>query len=166
MVLNLRWGTGAWVQDRHHFPSIDPHLCFEFLQFFLFIMDPWFNISDKNYIISAKSLRNKHVYMYVVIFCQIFLILHDKINNYFIFFSKYWNLTQQNYCEIILNQDESGNPVWRYWSYFRFIWLLWESYQKLNFLKVNNTTIFSLSLLSLSIFFFREGILFWAILLC
>lgn len=35
--------------------------------------------------------------------------------------------------------------------------ILWESYQKLNFLKVNNTTIFSLSLTSLSIFFSGRG---------
>lgn len=129
MVLNLRWGTGAWVQDRHHFPSIDPHLCFEFLQFFLFIIDPWFNISDKNYIISAKSLRNKHVYMYVVIFARYssFYIIHcvnDKINNYFILFLANIEIWPNKItAQIILNQDESGNPVWRYWSYFRFIWL-------------------------------------------
>lgn len=122
MVLNLRWGTGAWVQDRHHFPSIDPHLCFEFLEFFLFIMDPWFNISDKNYIISAKSLRNKHVYMYVVIFCQIFLIVYNTL--FFIFFLANIEIWPNKItAQIILNQDESGNPVWRYWSYFRFIWL-------------------------------------------
>lgn len=104
MVLNLRWGTGAWVQDRHHFPSIDPHLCFEFLQFFLFIMDPWFNISDKNYII-MRNLSGTNMYIcmwsFFARYSSFYIIhcVHDKINNYYyFFFSKYWNLTQQNYC--------------------------------------------------------------------
>lgn len=132
MVLNLRWGTGAWVQDRHHFPSIDPHLCFEFLQFFLFIIDPWFNISDKNgmWLKSVRNLSGTNMYIcmwsFFARYFSFYIIhcVHDKINNYFIFFLANIEIWPNKItAQIILNQDESGNPVWRYWSYFRFIWL-------------------------------------------
>lgn len=86
MVSNLRWGIGAGVQGRHHFPSIDPHLCFEFLQFFLFIMDPCFKTFQIKITLSVRYLTGTNIYM--AIFCQVFLtyiiyFVNDKMNNLF-----------------------------------------------------------------------------------
>lgn len=50
------------------------------------------NLSGTNMYICMWSFFARYSSFYII-HC-----VHDKINNYFFFFSKYWNLTQQNYC--------------------------------------------------------------------
>lgn len=67
------------------------------------------NLSGTNMYICMWSFFARYSSFYII-HC-----VHDKINNYFIFFLANIEIWPNKItAQIILNQDESGNPVWRY----------------------------------------------------
>lgn len=67
------------------------------------------NLSGTNMYICMWSFFARYSSFYII-HC-----VHDKMNNYFIFFLANIEIWPNKItAQIILNQDESGNPVWRY----------------------------------------------------